>query len=73
MQDRTFRSFKTQLMLCVALAGAGFSFSAHAVTYVTFDVPGSVGTFAEGVDGGEIAGFYEDTNSVFHGFYRTTP
>ena len=42
-------------------------------TMILFDVPGSVGTFAEGVDGGEIAGFYEDTNSVFHGFYRTTP
>jgi hypothetical protein len=42
-------------------------------TITSFDVPGSVGTFAEGIDGGSIAGFYEDTDSAFHGFYRTNP
>jgi hypothetical protein len=57
MQNKKSRSFKTQLMVCVALVGAGFSFSAHAATYVTFDPPGSVGTYAVTTRTGQVAGW----------------
>jgi predicted membrane protein len=45
------------------------SLSAHTLT--TFDVPGSVGTYAESVNRtGTITGFYAGADGISHGFVR---
>jgi hypothetical protein len=40
-------------------------------TFITFDVPGGMGTVATAITDGSITGYYLDVNSVVHGFLRT--
>jgi hypothetical protein len=38
-------------------------------TYTQIDVPGSVATFAQGIDSaGDVSGYYFDADNVYHGF-----
>jgi len=39
-----------------------------AVVYTTLDVPGSIRTYASGIDGSNVVGFYDDSSHVGHGF-----
>ena len=42
-------------------------------TFIEFDPPGSVYTIAAAINSaGEIAGYYEDSGSTLHGFFRNT-
>ena len=46
-----------------------FQGQARAATFITFDVPGSPGTFPAAINPeGVITGWYNDTNSISHGF-----
>jgi hypothetical protein len=49
----------------------GFLFDGAA--YVTLDAPSGIGTFAQGISGNKIAGFYYDSALVTHGFIATIP
>ena len=59
------------------LLSVDFPASAQEAHFVTFEAPGAgtsggQGTAAQGINlQGEIAGFYLDSNSVYHGFVRT--
>jgi len=44
----------------------GFSYDGQG--YTTLDVPGETDTFAYGIDGSNIVGFYDDENGDSHGF-----
>ena len=49
------------LTLCMGVSAQG------AYTYTTLDVPGASNTYAYGIDGGNIVGYYYD-DSGSHGF-----
>ena len=41
--------------------------------YTTLDVPGASTTWATGIDGSNIVGWYSDANGNVHGFLATIP
>ena len=57
----------------VTLCIAGFGHPAFAgATIITFDPPGSVGTYPYGANAlAAITGFYKDSSSLYHGFLRS--
>jgi probable HAF family extracellular repeat protein len=64
-------------LLCgaaIALVSAMTAVSASAKeSFTTFDPTGSVYTFASGINAsGTVAGYYEDSKGVTHGFLRTS-
>lgn len=64
-------------LLCgaaIVLVSAAVAGSADAKqSFTTFDPKGSIYTFAAGVNGsGTVAGYYEDSQGVTHGFVRTS-
>jgi len=54
-------------------AGHGDNWHMTWAAYTTLDVPGATGTFAYGIDGGNIVGYYVDANGDAHGFINTIP
>jgi hypothetical protein len=36
--------------------------------FLTLEVPGATSTYANGISGGEVVGYYSDTNDTIHGF-----
>src|SRR5579862_7182681 len=70
---RTLRAGRGLTVLCLLFCSLmpGLSSSAHAATVITFDPPGSVATFAAGVNSsGAITGSFYDINGVGYGFVR---
>jgi hypothetical protein len=59
----------TGAALAALLFAAPASADMTTYTYTTIDPPGSIYTIAESInDSGQIAGFYQDSNRVEHGF-----
>jgi len=55
------------LTLCIGVSAQG------AYTYTTLDVPGATNTYAYGIDGGNIVGYYFDVSDNRHGFLAVIP
>src|SRR5205085_2872896 len=70
MQPTKLRWRSEGLILGVAVASLGWSLSANAATYTTFDPSGSIYTEVWGLSEGAIAGDYQDSNFNFHGYVR---
>jgi hypothetical protein len=67
-----FRHYPTLFLLLVAICPSLCSTQAFAGSRITsFAIPGAVFVEVIGIDSaGSVAGFYQDSNSVFHGFRR---
>jgi len=53
--------------------GQNYGFIYNGTTYKTLSVPGSAGfgTYAYGISGSTIVGYYQDANGVYHGYVAT--
>jgi hypothetical protein len=68
----TFKTLLSAAIICFGLFVSA-AFAADSARIVSFDVPGSITTYALGItSAGVVVGDYTDTNNVLHGFTYDT-
>jgi hypothetical protein len=59
------------VLLAICVLGLSLVAKAHEPIFITFDPPGSQGTFPQCInEAGAIPGYYHDQNNIYHGFLR---
>jgi hypothetical protein len=76
MKSRTLK-WITSLCLFAALAipvgSAAQNYPNYQPTFITFDPPGSISTYATAINpAGAITGYYQDASFMYHGFLRAS-
>src|SRR4029453_6901325 len=59
------------LLVFAAIASVATGLPANdRPTFVFFDPPGSIATTSRSISNGAVAGYYQDTQGLYHGFVR---